>query len=627
MEPMLGSRQRQVLILAAVLSLLILDAHALRTFLSAKQYLEAQQKARVELLAGIMRREIDINRDVLGGEQQLNDRRVSQPLLFQIGSRYGFISVEVINQQGFLVAASQSGRPLLVPDRVFGISREMQQDLFKKMVPQFTKPVPIAEVAPQPVSAYVPFKTQGGSVYALKATILDDTLGRIGKISRDIIVYQALGIGATVLLVGMLGFWIVRPYRRVLLAARTASGEVFPEKDLPRDDSAMMLASFQGVITKLREKEKELVEMSRLDRERAGTATRLSSDILEQMVASVLMFSHQGRVVQSNRAASALFGKSSLVLYNQHYTRLFADQPQWHALVSRCIEANDRTQDQVLPFGVGSEERVCRVSVTPVSDPEGKTGALCVTMDVTDRARLEKQLAEKEKLAALGEMSRGLAHEIRNSLGTLVGLLRLLSPPTADSQESAAQAAGRSDVEQDRHRFREMMKKEIQEMNRIVSDFLDFTRPLSIRSEAVDCADVLRWCVQEILTQFPDRSNPVSIEGNFARVRGDEGLLRQAFFNLLKNGIEAGENVRVRVSADVDFAAKELHMQVRDNGPGIDPADIQKIFIPFYTTKEGGYGLGLALVEKTILAHAGRIEVESTVGKGTTFHLFLPLIE
>ncbi|MEW6364561.1 MAG: ATP-binding protein [Acidobacteriota bacterium] len=627
MEPMLSSRQRQVLMLAAVLSLLILDAHALRIFLSAKQYLETQQKARAELLTRILRREVDVNSGILGGRGRLEDRGVPQMDLLQIGSRYGFISVEVINRLGILVASSQSGRSLLARDRLPGISPEMQRDLFQNMVPQVTRPKPAAEAAPQPVSAYVPFKTNDGSVYALKATILDDTLGRIGKISRDILVYQALGIAATMLLVGMLGFWIVRPYRRVLLAARTASNEVFAGKDLPQDDSAMMIASFQGVIAKLRQKEKELLEMSRLDRERAITATRLSSDILEQMVASVLMFSHQGRVVQSNRAASELFGRSSLVLYNQHYTRLLADEPQWQALVSRCIEDGERTQDQVLPLVVGSEERVCRVSATPVSDTEGKAGALCVIMDVTDRARLEKQLAESEKLAALGEMSRGLAHEIRNSLGTLVGLLRLLAPPQADSLGRARQAAGQLGVDEDRRRFREMMQKEVQEMNRIVSDFLDFTRPLSIRSEAVDCADVLRWCVQEILTQFPERSDSVSIEGGFARVKGDEGLLRQAFFNLIKNGIEAGENVRVRVSADVDTAARELHMQVQDGGPGIDPADLGKIFIPFYTTKEAGYGLGLALVEKTILAHSGRIDVESTLGKGTTFHLYLPLID
>ncbi len=381
-----------------------------------------------------------------------------------------------------------------------------------------------------------------------------------------------------------------------------------------------MISSFHGVIARLKEKEKELTELSRIDREKAETAARMSTDMLQQMDASVFQFSSQGRVLQCNRSASDLFGAPSLVLFNQHYLKLFDGEHEWRQMIENALRLGLKEQDRLLSWKARGERQVFRVSVSPVAEPDGKRGALCIIADVTEKNRLEQQLAEKEKLAALGEMAGGLAHEVRNSLGTIVGLMRLI-----DTHEMLSADAARADIT-DNERFQFMMKKEVRELNRIVTDFLDFTRPISLRLDRIDCGEVLRHCLEEIRAQFPDRADDVQVEGQFAPIQGDDAQLRQAFFNLIKNGIESGTNVRVIVSSTVDAATNTLCLRFHDTGAGINADDIERIFIPFYTTKESGYGIGLAIVKKTILEHSGRIEVTSTPGEGTIFTIFLPIV-
>jgi len=612
MEPFLTDRQRRFLILAALVSVLLIDAHALRTFLEAQQFLEAQRKSQLSLLISILKREIEIEKDVLATPDTPQRAQSIQPLLFRLSTRYGLLSAEILTTEGVLVAASQSGRPLMVPDGFPGLAADKRRQLVQKGEAQSAAPASATDSAVQTVSVYIPFGTTG-SRFILKAALLDENIVRVGQISRDIVLYQFLGVGVTVLFLVLIGLWVLRPYRRVLKAARTARAEVLPDQEAPRDDNLMMISSFQGVIARLREKEKELLELSRVDRERAETAARMSTDMLQQMDSAVLLFSSQGRVLQSNRAASDHFGFPPLVLYNQHYGKLFERESEWQMLIEAAMQKSVKEQERLLPLLRRGAEQLYRVSVTPVAEPDGRHGAICIFTDVTERTRLEQLLAEKEKLAALGEMAGGLAHEVRNSLGTMVGLMRLLSPPAS---------APRGDESE---KYQGMMQKEVHELNRLVTEFLDFTRPITARLDPTDIVPILERCRGDLDLQAPRCSERLQIPTEAALVRGDEALLRQAFMNLLRNALESGGEVRVAVEADVNREKGELHLRFRDDGPGIAAPDIEKVFIPFYTTKESGYGIGLALVKKTVLAHSGRVDVESAPGQGTTFHVFLPI--
>lgn len=612
MDLLLNLRQRRTLILIAFAALLMLDAHALRSFLATREYFAIQRDAWVRMLAASIRREVDARADVFASADAVVDPSVTQPALAQLASRYNLESVEIVDSEGWLVAASQSGRPLMVPEPLPGITREQRKILGTKLDPQYALPSALGTAVPQIAHAYLPFRV-ASTTYILKITTSDSGLAPLNMISRDIFIYQALGLGSALLLVLMVASWVIGPYRRALRKTHGVTGIDSPSgsTDAP-DRSAAVVSSFQGVIAELRVKERTMAETSRAEREKAEAATRVSTDILQQIEDAVVLFSAQGRVLRSNRAASELFGMPPLVLYNQHYAKMFEDDPDWRRVVELAMKEGKKEHDRILPRADAGEERLYRVSASPVPDASGKHGALCMISDVTQRMRLERQVADSEKLAALGEMSRGLAHEVRNSLGTLVGLQRLL----------AADADTTSDAQ---GRYLGMMQKEIQDLNRIVTDFLDFTRPIALRPEPVDCASVIERCIEEITVQLPERANDVGVEGEFGEVAGDELLLRQAFFNLIKNGLEAGQAVTVRVSGLVDRSAAELVVRVRDTGCGIAPDDIEKIFIPFYTTKEDGYGIGLALVKKIVLAHNGRIEVESAVDGGTEFQVILPL--
>lgn len=617
MEPILTRKQLGLLLAAAVVALVIIDAHVVRTFVASKQYFEQQRKLHLRMLETVLKRETEINRDFFGKAEALSEPSTAQPVLFQMASRYGLVSAEILDAKGWLVAASQSGRPLMVPDDFPGMSEAQRSDLLEKGKIQHSHPLAVGEGVPQVAGLYLPFTAGDGTRFVLKGMAIDESLVRASAVSQEILKYQAMGIGAAVLLTVLAGAWILLPHRRRLRSSQVAATGSLDEGTRPRDENAAMVASFQGVIAKLREKERELMETSRADREKATTAARMSTDILQLMDAAVLLLSAQGRVIQGNRAASELFGMPPLVLYNQHYTTIFRGLDGWLEAVEAALQRGERVQDRELSRPGDGGGRVYRVSATPVSESGSRQGALCIINDVTERIHLERQLTEREKLVALGEMAGGLAHEVRNSLGTLVGLLRLLaSSPTAGGEDQG-----------EPERYQEMMQREIHELNRMVTEFLDFTRPLAIRLDSVDCSEILGRCVEELTVQFPERAADMHLAGELLPVQGDESLLRQAFLNLLRNGLESGQSVKVSVSGEIDPGTRTLRLDFRDTGCGIDPADIEKVFIPFYTTKEDGYGIGLALVKKIILAHSGRIEVESESGSGTVFHVYLPLAE
>lgn len=218
---------------------------------------------------------------------------------------------------------------------------------------------------------------------------------------------------------------------------------------------------------------------------------------------------------------------------------------------------------------------------------------------------LKTQLAVKERLAALGEVSAGIAHELRNPMGVIAGYARILLKEVSEgSQKNAAQG----------------ILNEIEEMNKVIEELLKFSKSDSMVKTQVDITKLLR----ELIENSNEKSGSICIltPGSFY-VRGDETLLRQAFKNLIMNGLESGGDVKIEL-ADEKPARNGVMMTVSDNGNGIAGNELAKIFMPFYTTKEKGLGIGLALVHKIITAHGGTIQVESSEGKGSVFKCFLP---
>ncbi len=230
---------------------------------------------------------------------------------------------------------------------------------------------------------------------------------------------------------------------------------------------------------------------------------------------------------------------------------------------------------------------------------------------------IEEQLRGAERLSAVGELSAMLAHEIRNPLGSIRGTAEILRD---DFRPGEA-----------KYEFLEILLKETDRLNRVVEDFLRLARPIDVERKTCDLVAELREVVTLLGGQAAGRQVRLELEAaDIPPVAGDGERLRQVFFNLLLNGIQAtgpGGRVAVRVTpvaASGDTPAG-VELAFSDTGKGIPAADLERVFAPFFTTKEGGTGLGLAITQRIVEAHGGTIAVESEAGKGTTFRVRLPL--
>ena len=227
---------------------------------------------------------------------------------------------------------------------------------------------------------------------------------------------------------------------------------------------------------------------------------------------------------------------------------------------------------------------------------------------------LEEQLRLKDSLARLGEMTAGIAHEFRNGLATIHGYSRLLDLERLDERDRG---------------YVEAIRVETESLGRIVTNFLSFARPTELALAPLDMSTLVERVAEEAAADARPRGGTVEVRGSFCRVDGDEVLLRQALDNLCRNAIEAcgDANVvpRIVIEGQADPAHRVLRISISDNGPGIPDNVAPRIFRPFFTTKAQGTGLGLALVQKIVVTHNGRITAGNDDDGGARFVVTLPV--
>jgi len=247
-----------------------------------------------------------------------------------------------------------------------------------------------------------------------------------------------------------------------------------------------------------------------------------------------------------------------------------------------------------------------------------------------ENSQLYQQMKERDRLASLGEMSAGLAHEIRNPLGAIKAAAQFIEEEIADAVES----------QQEDREYLGIIVEEVNRLNRVVSDFLSYARPSKVAPEQLDVNEMLRRTIQVFET---GRRSPMAIQVDYGAdlpgvlIAGER--LQQVFLNLLLNAeqaMERQENGRLDISSKLRKVrritrgtsgaeyANFVEIRFSDTGPGIDPAIAQNVFIPFFTTKSRGSGLGLAVCQRIIRDAGGEIELRSQVGLGSIFSVVLP---
>jgi two-component system, NtrC family, sensor histidine kinase HydH len=247
---------------------------------------------------------------------------------------------------------------------------------------------------------------------------------------------------------------------------------------------------------------------------------------------------------------------------------------------------------------------------------------------VIENSRQYRRMQERDRLAALGQMAAGLAHEVKNPLGAIKGAAQLLSDPR-----------DRSELEPSAREFLDIILEEVDRLDRVVGSVLDYARPSKGNPGAVDVNGIVRRTLRVLAS---DRQEGFEFESELAEdvplVRADAEQLRQVLMNLVRNAVQAMNGkgrvtvvTRGRHGRDSGWAGQSasaalewVEIAVRDEGPGIAPPVLKNLFVPFFTTKDKGTGLGLAISQRMVQEMGGRIEVSSQPGAGSTFSIVLP---
>jgi PAS domain S-box-containing protein len=388
--------------------------------------------------------------------------------------------------------------------------------------------------------------------------------------------------------------------------------------ETPRSDNpaAFMTASMQAVIKKLKEQEKELEVLHRAERERAQQTERMSEAVTRNMPAGLLLVNSTGLITSANPAAEAALGVKSLAY--RRYSEVLGAGSRLTELIAGCLDHGRTFRREEIEYLTPSHElRQLGVTISPIQNNANEiTGAICLLSDLTELAALQKQIHMKENLAALGELSAGIAHEFKNALATISGyaqMIRSEAQPGTDLREHGS-----------------LILQQTRSLTHVVTEFLKFARPLELADEQVSLSPMIERIVAEIADAVPGASFVTT--GEFGEVSGDDALLRQAILNLARNAAEAatdnpaGGRVIVRGEIDKSGPLQGQRIFITDNGPGIPAEALTKIFMPFYTTKANGTGLGLAVVQKIVVQHGGSIEARNQALGGAEFIVWLPFV-
>lgn len=457
-----------------------------------------------------------------------------------------------------------------------------------------------------------------------------------GELRSPVIIYlfssQIIALVFGIALVFLLARWLLRPYRRMVEAARGSPVRAA----VTMTEGEFVAQTFQALVERLQANEKELARLHALERRRAERSERFSERLVANIPSGLITVDSRGLVTSVNAHAMRIFGigdvaadparsrrfhTGELLSPLVDYHSFFNSSPKIAAMISACLEsaANFRREEVEVILADGRPRRI-GLSVSPICDAsQNVEGALCLMTDITEVLELRERMKLKDNLANLGEMAAGLAHEFKNSLATIHGYVQLLE----------AQGAG---PDADRRVTIEAALNEVRLLSKLVTDFLNFARPQDLSLVEVDLSQIILDCADDARARLREDSIELRVEGEFPTLAGDESLLKRAFINLLRNAIEAIDPLSTKKmivitgSIDARPEPRYAHIRIRDTGGGIASEDLHRIFIPFFTTKSRGYGIGLALVQKILVAHAGNVAVESSDASGTVFHCRLPLL-
>jgi signal transduction histidine kinase len=373
-------------------------------------------------------------------------------------------------------------------------------------------------------------------------------------------------------------------------------------------ETAFMAAAMEEAVAKLRVREQAIVA-------RAEASERLSDEIIASLTSGLLVVGEDKRIKSLNPAGRRFLGMPDADLSGD-FDEVLLGAPELARVIAECIESGQPVRRRTIRLEPHADRPThLGVTVSPiVSAPEAAHGAICLFSDLTDVVQLEEQMRLKDGLAQVGELTAGIAHEFRNGLATIHGYGRLL-----DLER----------LPEDMRPYVTGIRDETDALGAVVRNFLNFAKPTELVLGTVDLRAIVERAAEDVRAEAIERGGSVTVRGQFVPMPGDEGLLRQALSNLCRNALEACIEARmaprITLEGALDPASHSLRISVIDQGPGVAPNLAAKVFQPFVTTRARGTGLGLAVVQKIVVTHNGRVSLQNEPGGGARFTMTLPL--
>lgn len=350
-------------------------------------------------------------------------------------------------------------------------------------------------------------------------------------------------------------------------------------------------------------------------REIFSTLRENMNQIMSGLEDGLLLFNVEGRAVMVSPSAEKFLEVGSENLLGRKLEEIFPpNHPLAEALHLDQGNLSPGSPPEQLEVEFSGENGTRRVgaSVQPIQENGTRMGMLLTLRDLESMERIGSQLRVSERLAALGRVTAGVAHEVKNPLNSMRVWLEVLKgnlPSDAETQQAA-----------------KMLDSEIDRLDRVVKTFLEFSRPVELEYEEVDLPTLLDHVLASAKPSI-DRAHvelQTEIPASFPSMELDHGLIEQAILNLVLNACQS-MNAGGRLFVSLRRLAETVEIRVGDTGPGIAPENRAKIFQLFFTTRKGGTGLGLANAFRFVQLHNGSIEFDTEVGRGTTFRIQLPL--
>ena len=370
------------------------------------------------------------------------------------------------------------------------------------------------------------------------------------------------------------------------------------------------VAAFSAYVGEYARKVQDQLDETRED---LGLLKDLNHLIIDSMPSGFISVDMLGRVLVMNRAATALTGQEEF-LGKRLEEGLPGLEKKYLGLKEELEE--DGTSEEVVQFdfeyGGLEEQKIFRVIGSEIYGKNNlQIGRMYLLADQTKERNLQRLARRKEKLAAVGQLAAGIAHEIRNPLASMSGSIQFL-------KESLPK------LDEDSERLMSIVLKETDRLNDLISDFMDFVKEEPQVNDEVDIEGLIKECVEQLRFN-KDLQKNVNIEMDLEsgkKVWGNEAKLRQVVLNLLINAHHALEKTDApEISLFSKYKPGKLSISIKDNGSGMDDKVKAKLFEPFHTTKPKGTGLGLATVHKIMETHGAAIHANSKLGEGTEFVL------